>query len=60
MSGGTYEEAKRLYPRPIWADGEAALRAQDEGTFWAAYEASWIWPPGATRRGGVVKPARQE
>ncbi len=38
-----FEEFVRRYPEPIWATGEEAERAEEEGTYGAAVAASWLW-----------------
>jgi len=38
-----YEEFLKRYPEPIWPTVEAFERAEQDGTFEAAYEKSWVW-----------------
>lgn len=47
-----YEEALRLYPEPVFASVEELNRADREGTFNAAYNASWITEVVSSEQGG--------
>ena len=37
-----YRAALARYPEPMWATDQAAARAEEDGTFAEAFEASWI------------------